>query len=65
MDVQLILVEEGLVGSADSGRLAILVVLPLAVGKVANGSIDEDVARARVKVRNSSSEFDFHPGRAG
>jgi hypothetical protein len=38
MDVQSILVEEGLVGGADSSRLAILVVLPLAVGKVVNGS---------------------------
>jgi hypothetical protein len=65
MDVQLILVEEGLVGGAGSGRLAILVVHPLAVGKVANCNIDEDVARARVKVRNSSSESRFHPGRAG
>lgn len=44
------LIHEGLVGGAGCAYFAFLVVLLLAVGEVAHGGIDEDIARASVKV---------------
>jgi hypothetical protein len=44
------LIHEGLVGGVGGAHFAVLIVLLLAVGEVADGGIDEDIARAGVEV---------------